>query len=317
MVVHKIRLMDDIGDLQMSSIEVKIYTYDEIPDEKLKYAVIAARYNGQWIFCRHRDRNTWEIPGGHREPGEEVPFTARRELYEETGARGDIGGVCTYGAGDYGMLFFAEVREPDPIPEGSEIAEIGFFEKLPDNLTYPHIQPRLFHAVNGWLCNRTSKGEKWNLYDADRNLLSAVHYRGQPIPAGFYHLTVHIWIRNSRGEFLITKRAPHKGFPNMWECTGGSALWGDDSLTAALREVKEETGLTLSPENGKIALSYRGHDYFCDVWLFNEDHDLSEVILCPEETTDKMMASREKIREMLAAKEFIPYSYVDKILDIE
>lgn len=298
------------------NIQVKLYTQDEIPDERLKYAVIAARYKGKWILCRHKNRTTWEIPGGHREPGEKIETTANRELYEETGSEdADLGIVCTYGVDDYGKLFFAEVREIGPIPENSEIAEIGFFEKLPDNLTYPHIQPKLFHAVNGWLCNMTSKGEMWDIYDEERNRLGAIHYRGQPIPAGYYHLTVHIWIKNSRGEFLITKRAPHKGFPNMWECTGGSALWGDDSITAALREVKEETGLTLSAENGRIIHSYRGHDYFCDVWLFSEDHDLCEVVLCEEETTDKMLASSEMIRNMLSDGSFIDYSYIDKVLD--
>ena len=54
----------------MNNIEVKFYIPGEIPDEKLKYAVIAARYGGGWIFCRHKGRSTWEIPGGHREAGE-------------------------------------------------------------------------------------------------------------------------------------------------------------------------------------------------------------------------------------------------------
>lgn len=60
--------------------------YEEIKDELLKFAVIIARTKEGFIFCKHKKRDTWEIPGGHREPGEIIIDTARRELYEETGA---------------------------------------------------------------------------------------------------------------------------------------------------------------------------------------------------------------------------------------
>ena len=52
----------------------------------LKFAVIIAKHNGKWVFCKHRERSTWEVPGGHREQGEDILETAKRELYEETGA---------------------------------------------------------------------------------------------------------------------------------------------------------------------------------------------------------------------------------------
>ena len=41
------------------------------------------------------------------------------------------------------MVFHAQIHELGPMPE-SEMAEVGFFEKLPENLTYPQITPELF-----------------------------------------------------------------------------------------------------------------------------------------------------------------------------
>lgn len=100
----------------------------------------------------------------------------------------------------------------------------------------------------------------------------------------------------------------------MWETTGGSALQGDDSLTAALREVKEETGLTLDPENGECILSYRRSDAFTDVWLFTQDFDLEKVVLQEGETSDKMKADKHKIRALEKEGAFVPFRYLSKIL---
>ena len=66
-------------------IEVIYHRSDEIDDSLLRFAVIAARYEDHWVFCRHKERTTWEIPGGHRECGESIETAARRELFEETG----------------------------------------------------------------------------------------------------------------------------------------------------------------------------------------------------------------------------------------
>ncbi|MEG2356376.1 MAG: NUDIX domain-containing protein, partial [Clostridia bacterium] len=66
---------------------VTVQFYNTVADEKLKFAVIVSRMNGQWLFCKHKERNTYECPGGHRELGEPILHTAKRELYEETGAK--------------------------------------------------------------------------------------------------------------------------------------------------------------------------------------------------------------------------------------
>jgi 8-oxo-dGTP diphosphatase len=65
---------------------INFYEFDQIEDEKLKFAVIMANQNDEWLFVKHKDRSTWEIPGGHREEDENILNAARRELLEETGA---------------------------------------------------------------------------------------------------------------------------------------------------------------------------------------------------------------------------------------
>ena len=291
-----------------------------IDDSLLKYAVIAARYQGHWLFSRHKDRTTWEIPGGHREPVEKIEDTARRELREETGAIDfDLKKVCVYavnrdGVPTYGMLFFAEVKTLGSIPEESEIEECILFDAIPDNLTYPAIQPHLHEKIQGWLNVQSGAGELWDIYDEHRKKTGRLHRRGDDLAPGEYHLVVHIWIENSRGQFLMTKRSPNKGFPNLWETTGGSALAGDDSLTAALREVKEETGLTLEPDKGRIVHQYSGPDYHTDVWLFRQEVDLSKVTLQEGETCDKRLSNRQEILEDHAAGKTVPYSYLEALM---
>ena len=67
---------------------ISVEFHNTVDDSLLKFAVILSRYQGKWLFCQHRDRDTYECPGGRREAGEKIEHTARRELYEETGAVG-------------------------------------------------------------------------------------------------------------------------------------------------------------------------------------------------------------------------------------
>lgn len=118
-----------------------------------KYVVTFSRWQGQWLFSRHKGRTTWETQGGHVEMGKTTEEAARRELWEESGATSfSIRHVCDYWAGDVqssavGAVFLAEIETLGPLPE-SEMAEIRLFDGLPDDLTYPGITPELFREIN-------------------------------------------------------------------------------------------------------------------------------------------------------------------------
>jgi 8-oxo-dGTP diphosphatase len=128
--------------------------FETTGDESVDYtfSIIVSRYRSQWIWVRHRDRDTWELPAGHVEKGERALEAARRELYEETGALDYvIKPVVSYegtylGNQVFGCIFLAEIDELGDLPE-FEIRERGFFPDLPGPLTYPRIQPLFFSYV--------------------------------------------------------------------------------------------------------------------------------------------------------------------------
>lgn len=125
-------------------MEVRFYVSGEVADDQMRFAVIIAKFENQWVLCRHKKRVTWEFPGGTREQGEAIDETAKRELYEETGAiLFEIERRFIYEAnGTYGMVYSADIQEFAGLPE-SEIGEIAFFEDLNVEWTYPDIQPYL------------------------------------------------------------------------------------------------------------------------------------------------------------------------------
>ncbi len=60
-------------------------------------------------------------------------------------------------------------------------------------------------------------------------------------------IIVHTVIINSEGKFLIIQRASDNDvYPSLWDIPGGTLETGEDPKEGAIREIKEETGLTVS-----------------------------------------------------------------------
>ena len=127
--------------------------------DKYIYTVIFARYEGKWLFCRHKDRDVFETAGGRIEDGETPQEAATREFIEETGAAMfDIVGAFDYAVMydnhvSNGQVYFAEVESLGSMPD-FEMAEVRFFDGLPDKMRFPMITPILFNHLQGWLRNR-------------------------------------------------------------------------------------------------------------------------------------------------------------------
>lgn len=159
--------------------------------------------------------------------------------------------------------------------------------------------------------------ESWDLYDAKRKKTGISLLRGEPIPKGYYHLVVSVWIVNEQGQYLISQRHPDKSYPLLWECTGGSVLAGENSLDSAIREVKEELGIALNPADGQIIYQTcrENTQDFYDVWLFRADIDISKVILQETEVVGVRLVNRDSLLDMYQKGELHPLlDYIEQIM---
>lgn len=152
--------------------------------------------------------------------------------------------------------------------------------------------------------------EVFDLYDCARRPLGQTMVRGEKEPDGCYRLVVHVCIFNSRGEMLIQQRQSFKdGWPNMWDVSvGGSVISGETSQDGAHRELLEELGLDVDFTGMAPALTSTFSGGFDDVYVLTMDLDPANLKLQYEEVQAARWASEAEVLDMIAAKQFIPYS---------
>lgn len=172
---------------------------------------------------------------------------------------------------------------------------------------------KTLHADFGDIVEYVPDAEIWDLYNENRELLGKDHVRGEQLPIDGYHLVVHVWIRNSKGEYLILQRSANRPtYPLMWECVDGSVVKGEDSLQGVLREAKEEVGIDLLPEKGQVVLSDIKKIEFgkvvnkiVDVWLFDYDGEVDLGNATTDEVAQVAWMNREQIKELFEHNMFV------------
>lgn len=143
------------GEQEEIRKELECTIYPLYTLQSYKYVVVCSFFNGNYVLSKHKTRDTWETQGGHIEEGESSMDAARRELFEESGILdAELYPVCDYvgcnsGQCANGIVYAAVVHAFSDLPE-FEMEKRAVFEKLPENLTYPKVTPKLFQCARAY-----------------------------------------------------------------------------------------------------------------------------------------------------------------------
>ncbi len=90
--------------------------------------------------------------------------------------------------------------------------------------------------------------ERIDILDEDGNPTGQSYLKSEAHAKGLFHPTIHVWFYTTAGEILFQQRASNKDtFPSLWDVSVAGHIGAGEEITkAAVREVEEEIGLTIS-----------------------------------------------------------------------
>lgn len=142
--------------------------------------------------------------------------------------------------------------------------------------------------------------EVFDVVDENGNPTGEIVERKEAHAKGIRHRTVHIWIArkvDGKWQVLLQKRAMAKdSFPGRYDTSSaGHIQAGDEPLESAIRELKEELGITATTEQlvfaGTFQIQYEKEFYnrlFKDneiafVYMYLKEIDIKQVVVQEEE----------------------------------
>ena len=166
--------------------------------------------------------------------------------------------------------------------------------------------------------------ELWDVYTKTREKTGRTHIRESKmrLAEGEYHIVIDVWTFLPDGRLLLTQRDPAKPSGLLWEGTGGSITTGETSLIGAVREVEEEIGLHLNPEELVLAGEIIRNDSLIDVYVtrFPRMITIEELSYQEGEVVDAKLVTKEEFFEMgkasLLTKNMLPrYELFQELMD--
>ncbi len=298
------------------------------------------------MLLRNRKRNDpnegkWIGVGGKAEPGETPEECAKREISEETGLKATrllpCGNVYFYSdvwEEEIMRLFLVTAFEGE-LTECDE-GELHWIDK--DKIFDLHLWDgdRIFlkYLVTGRrfdemiltyrgerLCSCTVDGKEVELFDVfneDGSPAGYVASRDYVHWKGLWHTTNHIWIvrtdESGQTELLLQRRAACKRlYPSCLDISAaGHISAGEDALNGAVREIEEELGIHVEPEEleniGTLIMTYDDDDdegyhdrEHCRIYLLRRQVDLSEMTLQKSEVESVMWMEIDALSQAMKA----------------
>lgn len=175
--------------------------------------------------------------------------------------------------------------------------------------------------------------EYLDILDENGNKTGEVKLRKEVHRDGDYHRSTHVWVINSNGEILLQRRCATKDtYPNMLDISSaGHLVAGDDSISCALRELKEELDLDEDVENlifldtlvknTKCETSINNE--FADIYLYRTTKDIKDMKFQEDEISEIIFVPYKKFKDMVKSgqKDLLShpneYELLFKVLDPE
>ena len=141
--------------------------------------------------------------------------------------------------------------------------------------------------------------EYWDIYNKDRERTGKIIERGEPLGEDEFYVCCEVWIVNSDNQMLVTQRNPNKKAGGLWEFTGGGVLAGETTRQAAVREVKEELGVSLEETELERFEVYPFGHYFMDIYVVRKDIKPEEIVLDRNEVVDCAWYTADEIERLI------------------
>ena len=154
--------------------------------------------------------------------------------------------------------------------------------------------------------------EQIDILDSDGKKTGMICGRSEVHRRGLWHRTVHIWLFDECGRILFQLRAHDKlNNPNLYDTScAGHISAGDSSLDSAIREIREELGISKNPADliylfeSKHASVLNGGTYldneYYDVYRGNiSEEEKKQLIPQPHEVDGFCFFSPQELERML------------------
>lgn len=139
--------------------------------------------------------------------------------------------------------------------------------------------------------------EEREFYDKNGNSTGIKYFKGDPIPDGYYAMVVMICLQNSKGDFLMQKRAPQKG--GYLAVTGGHPKAGETPFQGIITEVREELGLDISGMPIELYAECCDGKAYRKMYYLKTDIDINALTLQKEEVSSVEWVSAKELEYML------------------